>query len=115
MFSLLSGNLAGRFMLEEPLPWEMHRAIIDPLGTRKPRRIKPLGLFQARNDLSCFYRAVAVYDENSNEMVMPSGFSVVWKCPGPELGPVVVVANIRRKNERKWTQLTASLKESKTR
>lgn len=46
---------------------------------------------------------------------MLSAFSVVWKSPPPDMGAAVVTANIRRHNERKWTKLSYSLKESSVR
>jgi hypothetical protein len=94
----------------------MDDANIDPLGIRLPRRKKiPPGLRESIDGVSCIYETEVKFNEEGEEIDEPTNFSVVWFCPPPELGPVIVVVNFRRKHSDLWESLTYSLKESTVR
>jgi hypothetical protein len=112
MFSPISGKLLGKFVVDAALPWELDKAIIDPTGIHKPRRVPPNGLEETRDGQAIMYRATIRFDEKGIEQPIPAKFGVVWKCPGPDMGNAVVIVNYRKKNEQKWNKLSYSLKES---
>ena len=128
-----SGDLVGKFILDVvPFP------VSGDEGGRQRGRQKrdiPTGLSLSRLGQACSYTTTAAMilkgledekdkdkkkekeeeEEEEEEIFLKGAFSVVWICPGPDLGDVVVVANIRRRNESKWTKLSYSLRESSKR
>ena len=111
MFSPQSGQVIGRFLPDAPLPYEPHKATYDARLQRMRRQV-PTGLTRTRDESACLYRAELLQDKYGEDLPLPGSVSVVWKCPGPDQGHALVVANVRRKNEQKWLKLTWSLKES---
>lgn len=49
---------------------------------------------------------------NDEPVVETTNFTVVWMCPAPNLGPAMVVLNMKRKHSDEWIRLNYSLKES---
>ena len=121
-FSPSSGQIMGKFVLDAPLPWD--KGVLEDAARRAsnaslkslPARTRdiPLGLTTTRDDQACVYTAAEITD-NGKETPLPGAFSILWRCPDPDLGDAVVTVNLKRKNERKWSKLTYSLKESSMR
>jgi len=112
IFLPTDGQRIGRFKLDEPLPWEMDKAIIDPIGFKKPYRIPPIGLSEMANNQAVYYVQQSMLDEEGNNIPAPVNLGVYWMCPGPDLGPAQVRASFKLAGSERWHTLTYSLKES---
>ena len=112
IFLPTDGQRIGRFKLDEPLPWEMDKAIIDPIGFKKPYRIPPTGLSEMANNQAVYYVQQSMLDDDGNNVPAPVNLGVYWMCPGPDLGPAQVRASFKLAGSEKWHTLTYSLKES---
>lgn len=59
------------------------------------------------------YKEIRQFNRFTGEEILSStAVEMLWHCPPPNLGPVVVTVNIRLRNEKFWRKLTYSLKES---
>ena len=86
-FDAISGQRVGSFSVHTPLPWEMDRAIIDPLGYNPPRRHHvPEGVCEQARGEAVRYRETIRHDEEGEALPGPPYLQIVWQCPGPELG-----------------------------
>lgn len=129
-----SGQLLGEFILVEPIilteaeaeQGKSREVNLNDVQSKKQKgqrdsitsidKIGPLGLSVTRGNQALIYKAVQLTNsQTGEELPILSAFSVVWKSPNPDLGAAVVIANIRRQNESKWTKLSYSLKESSQR
>lgn len=128
MYAPRSGQRLGSFAINHPTPWEMDRAIIDPLGWRKPRRpddMIPAGLAEVDSAQAVVFRNSfetrprepvegVEMEEGETEVVAqhPSKFEIVWFCPAPELGPARISLNFRFHRSSVWQTITLTLRES---
>jgi hypothetical protein len=59
------------------------------------------------------YKEIRNFNRFTGEEILSStAVEMLWNCPPPNLGPVVVTVNLRLRNEKVWKKLTYSLKES---
>ena len=128
MYAPRSGQRLGAFAINHPTPWEMDRAILDPLGWRKPRRpddMIPGGLVEVDSSQAVVFRnsfetrprepveGVELEEGETEDVALhPSRFDIVWFCPAPELGPARVSLNFRFHRSSTWQTVTLTLRES---
>ena len=61
--------------------------------------------------MAIHYKEHIVFDKNGNE-ITPRMIDVVWQCPKPDSGAVVVAVNFKLRGDNTWRKLSYSLKES---
>jgi len=114
MFSPQSGQRVGRFNPEAVIPWRPEEEI--PSGYfnkfRTPKRAVPRGIVQSKAEESLEYRESLRYEFEDMQSIISTAFEVVWCCPEPELGDVVVSVNCKLRSTGRWVKLSYSLKES---
>ena len=106
-FSPQSVQRMGYFRPDGVIPWRPEEEIpVGKFSKKPPSRHVPKGFTNSKEEASLIY----VRDEPTT--VMSSNVELMWCCPGPEMGPVVVTVNVRLREAPHWQQLSFSLKES---
>lgn len=107
-----SGQKIGQFKVNVPLPWEMHTAIVHPLGLKPPLRVVPEVLSESSDGQSLIFKEVSTGAGLKDVPFVPK-FEAVWLSPTePEIGEAIIVVTYRVREQHEWLRLTHSLKES---
>ena len=110
-FTEKSGARVGTFQASAPIPWRPF--ITDPLNIRPPYRHPPKTVKETCHSKAFQYKEIRNFNRFTGEEILSStAVEMLWNCPPPNLGPVVVTVNLRLRNEKVWKKLTYSLKES---
>jgi hypothetical protein len=110
-YSEKSGARVGTFHASSPIPWRPF--ITDPLNIRPPYRHPPKTVKETCQSKAFQYKEIKNFNRFTGEEILSStAVEMLWNCPPPNLGPVVVTVNLRLRNEKFWRKLSYSLKES---
>ena len=110
-FTEKSGTRVGHFQASAPIPWRDF--ITDPLNIKPPYRIAPKSVKETCHSKAFQYKEIRQFNRFTGEEILSStAVEMLWYCPAPNLGPVVVTVNVRLRGEKFWRKLTYSLKES---
>lgn len=120
MYSPMSGTKAGKFALDAPIPWLPMLYKVDTLGKRYSYRDPPIGLTTSTDECSVIYNDTRFSHnrdakDDDSEVSVKNDFEIVWQCPPPYVGDVVIVFNFRIEESEKWYQVRYSLIESSIR
>jgi hypothetical protein len=116
IFTVNSGTKVGSFSLDSPIPWLTTIIVLDEKGKPMQKRDPSPFLSPSKDNHSLIYRGSSYQKEIDPENTEnPSVFDVVWNCPDPEFGTIVMIVNFRFVGSKEWYQLRYSLKESAVR
>lgn len=116
-----AGKKAGRFAVDAPIPWLPMKAKLEG-GKKVFFRDPPPYSSMSKDGLSVIYSPPPNYhgltsggDDDSATVATTARemLEIVWNCPEPLLGTVVIVFNFKLRDDNKgWKQLRYSMKES---
>ena len=106
-----SGDRAGTFKASDPIPWR--EFYTDPLNIKPPCRMAPKTITETCQRKAFVYNEHRKYDQQTGEEIFDSvAVEMLWQCPPPNMGAVVVTVNFRLRTENFRRKLTYSLRES---
>jgi hypothetical protein len=124
IYSPESGRKTGSFSLDAPIPWLPMLSKIDSTGRKVYYRQAPEYVSQSKDGISVNYcpekghrKIIEPTDATESAAATPAsskdGFEIVWNCPEPLIGTVVLVFSFLLKGgEGNWLKLRYSMKES---
>ena len=111
LYGTQSGDRVGTFKAADPIPWREY--FTDPLNLKPPYRMPPKTVTETCERKAFVYKEHRKFDKVTGEEIFDSvAVEMLWTCPPPNMGPVVVNVNFRLRSENFRRKLTYSLKES---
>ena len=111
-FSPVSGERIGVFRPEGVIPWRPEEEIPSQGGKKHPTRSVPKGFLNSKDEHTLVYDEEQRFATEDKATMTFTILELMWCCPGPDMGPAVVTANVRLRGQTMWQQMSYSLRES---